>query len=87
MGKQCVVLKDHADTSLFRRHALPATTDDDAVDGDLSTGNVFKTGNAAQQCGLAAARGAKQASNLPGFYAQIHPIDDGGFAVTLNNAF
>lgn len=86
MRKQRVILKNHADSPLFRRHALSGPADDMAVQADFATHNFFKPGYAAQQGRLAATGWAKQAGDLPRFKAQIDTIDDGGFAVALNNA-
>lgn len=86
MRKQRVILKNHADSPLFRRHALPGAADDMAVQADFATHNFFKPGDAAQQSCFAAAGGAEQAGDLPRFKAQIDAIDDGSFAVALNNA-
>ena len=56
------------------------------MQADLATGNFLKSGDAAQQGRLAAAGWAEQTGNLARFKAQIDAIDDGGFAIALNNA-
>ena len=86
MWKQRVVLKNHADSPLFGCHPLPGPADNMPVQTDFTTGNFLKSGNTAQQGRLAAAGRAEQTGNLPRFEAQIDAIDDGGFAVALNNA-
>jgi hypothetical protein len=86
MWKQRVILKDHANSPLFRRHALPWPADNMPMQADLATGNFLKAGNAAQQGCFAATGWAEQTGNLPRFKAQIDAIDDGGFSVALNNA-
>lgn len=86
MRKQRVILKYHAYPPLFRRHALPGPADDMAVQADFATGNFLKPGDTAQQGRLAAAGWAEQAGDLTRFKAQIDAIDDGVFAVALNNA-
>ena len=86
MRKQRVILKDHADSPFFRRHALPRSANNIAMQTDFTTGNFLKTGNTSQQGCFAATGWAKQTGNLPRFKAQIDAIDDGGFAVALNNA-
>jgi hypothetical protein len=84
--KQGVILEDHADLPLFRGHALAGAADHLAVQADFAAGNFLEAGNAAQQSGLAAAGGAKQAGDLAFFQAKVDAIDNGGFSVALNDA-
>ena len=77
MGEQSVVLEHHADAPSLRRHGYAGSTHDLAVQGDRSAQYRFKAGNAAQNGGFAAAAGAEQAGDRPGFDMKTHPLQYG----------
>ena len=56
------------------------------MQADFTTGNLLEAGNTAQQSGLAATGGSKQAGDLAFFQTKVDAIDNGGFSVALNDA-
>ena len=86
MWKQRVILENHPDLPLLRRHPLADAADHLVMQPDFAAGDFLEAGDTAQQSGLAAARRTEQAGDLPLFQTKIDAIDDGMFAVALNNA-
>jgi hypothetical protein len=69
VGVQRVGLEDHADTTragVGKGHVL-------AADLDAAGGSVQQPGDAVQQRGLAAARGAQQHQELTRLHVQVQP--------------
>jgi hypothetical protein len=75
--KQRVILKDHADRRFSGGTRCPARLTTCHVQADLAAGDLLEAGNAAQQGGLAATRGAEQAGDAALLRAKIDAIDDG----------
>ena len=65
-GNRAKVLEHQSDTALFRRHEAAGRRDLDIADGDPAPVEPLDAGDHAQQRGLAAAGGAKQAHDLAG---------------------
>jgi len=84
MGEQGVVLEYHADPAFFRGETKAGAADAGALQADFAAGHFFKSGNAAQQRGFAAARGTQQTGNPAGFDCQADVLHHGLGAVALN---
>ena len=84
--EQRVILENHADAALFRRHAEIRARDRDALDANFSLGNRLEPGDAAQERRLAAAGWAEQAGDAPAFNLEVDPGDDCVRSVALDDA-
>ena len=83
VGEQAVLLEDHTDVALFGGQVGDIL----AVEEDLALGNLFETGETAQQGRFAAARGAEQGDELAVLHAQIDALEDMGGAEVLVDIF
>lgn len=66
MWEQCVVLKDHPDTSLFRRQVNARPKDKLVAEPNLTCRWGYKACNRPKKTALSTARGAQEACDLPG---------------------
>src|SRR5579883_3378409 len=67
-----VILKDHRDVALFRWQMI----DDPVADANLPGGDVFKSRDHAQQCGLAAAGRPDQHDEFAIAYRNVDAVND-----------
>ncbi len=74
--EQRVVLEDHADAARLRRQGEAGAGDHLAGQADLAVADRFEAGDGAQGSGLAAARGAEQATDVTGVQVQVELLDD-----------
>jgi hypothetical protein len=76
--KQRVVLEHHADPTFLRGQCETGAGDDFARQADLTFVYRLKAGNRSQGGGLAATRGAQQATDVTGVEVQVkvlhHPL-------------
>ncbi len=85
MREQGVVLEHHADAALLRGHGQVARRDHLAGDADLAARHRLEAGDAAQDGGLAAARGAEQAADVAARERERQPAHDLVLAVRLSD--
>ena len=81
-----VILEDHADLARLGRQAEAGVGDALPAEADFACGDRLEAGDAAQERGLAAARGAEQAGDLAARDGKIDAVDNGVRAVTLDDA-
>ena len=83
VGKQGIVLKDHADVAALGRHMDPGAVHDPAGHGNRSGFRPGQAGDHAQGCGLATAGRTEQGQDLPLHHIQFGNPDQRGAVKSL----
>ena len=82
VGEEAVLLEDHADVALAGRDVRDVAP----VEDDPALGDALQAGEAAQQRGLAAARGAEQRDEVALIDAKVDVVQDRVVAKALDHA-
>jgi hypothetical protein len=75
MGKDGIILKDHADATLFRRQVKPFLRDNLTGDFDRPLIESLKSGDETQRCRFTAATWPHQYKDIPGRNVKCQAVD------------